>query len=35
MWKRDKAKGVNPKNVDAFDAKFQQYDSEHDKYKAQ
>ena len=32
-WKRDKAKGVNPKDVDAFDAKFKFYDSEHDKYK--
>jgi tetratricopeptide (TPR) repeat protein len=32
-WKRDKAKGVNPKDVDAFEAKYQLYDSEHDKYK--
>lgn len=32
-WKRDKAKGVNPKDVDAFDVKYQLYDNEHDKYK--
>lgn len=32
-WKRDKSRGVNPKDYDAFDAKFQFYDGEHDKYK--
>jgi len=31
-WKRDKSRGVNPKDYDAFDAKFKFYDQEHDKY---
>ncbi|HNP21994.1 MAG TPA: hypothetical protein PKM63_05360 [Panacibacter sp.] len=35
MWKRDKSRGVNPKDYDAFDAKYKIYDSEHDKYKNQ
>jgi len=33
MWKRDKSRGVNPKDYDAFDAKFKIYDAEVDKYK--
>lgn len=33
MWKRDKSRGVNPKDYDAFDTKYKLYDSEHDKYK--
>lgn len=33
LWKRDKSRGVNPKDYDAFDAKYKLYDSEHDKYK--
>lgn len=33
IWKRDKSKGINPKDYDKFDAKFQLYDAEHDKYK--
>lgn len=33
IWKRDKSKGINPKDYDKYDAKFQQYDAEHDKYK--
>ncbi len=32
MWKRDRARGVNPTDYDKFDAKFKQYDSEHGKY---
>lgn len=32
-WKREKSKGVNPKDFDAFDAKYKFYDGEHDKYK--
>ena len=32
-WKRDKARGRDTKAYDQFDAKFKQYDSEHDKYK--
>lgn len=31
-WKRDKVKGVDPKAYDAFDAKMNQYDKEHDTY---
>ena len=34
-WKRDRSKGTNAKDFDAFDAKFKQFDSEHDKYKVQ
>ncbi|QEC65920.1 hypothetical protein FRZ67_00860 [Panacibacter ginsenosidivorans] len=33
MWKRDKSRGVNPKDYDAFDTKYQFYDGEVDKYK--
>jgi hypothetical protein len=34
MWKRDQTKGTaNAKDYDKYDAKFQQYDAEHDKYK--
>ncbi|MEO7209711.1 MAG: hypothetical protein ABIY35_02105, partial [Chitinophagaceae bacterium] len=33
IWKRDKSKGINPKDYDKYDAKFKQYDAEHDKYK--
>ena len=33
LWKRDKSRGVNPKDYDAFDAKYKQFDAEHDKYK--
>jgi hypothetical protein len=32
QWKRDKARGKNPKDFDLFDAKFKQYDAEHGKY---
>jgi len=32
-WKRDRSKGTNTKDYDAFDAKFKQFDSEHEKYK--
>jgi hypothetical protein len=32
-WKRDKSRGVNPANVDKYDALFKQFDAEHDKYK--
>jgi hypothetical protein len=31
-WKRDKARGKDPKAVDVYDAKYKQYDSEHNKY---
>jgi hypothetical protein len=33
MWKRDKSRGVNPKDYDAYDAKYQFYDAEVGKYK--
>lgn len=33
LWKRDRARGINPKDYDAFDAKYKQFDAEHDKYK--
>jgi len=33
LWKRDKSRGANTKDYDAFDAKYKQFDSEHDKYK--
>ena len=34
MWKRDQTKGTaSAKDYDKYDAKFQQYDAEHDKYK--
>jgi len=34
MWKRDQTKGTaQAKDYDKYDAKFQQFDSEHDKYK--
>jgi hypothetical protein len=32
-WKRDKSRGVNPKDYDAYDAKYKIYDAEVDKYK--
>jgi len=33
-WKRDRSKGTaNAKDYDALDAKYKQFDSEHDKYK--
>jgi tetratricopeptide (TPR) repeat protein len=32
-YKRDRSKGVNVKDVDKYDAKFKEYDNEHDKYK--
>ena len=32
-WKRDKSRGVKPADVDKYDALFNQFDSEHDKYK--
>ncbi|MDB5229904.1 MAG: tetratricopeptide repeat domain protein [Chitinophagaceae bacterium] len=32
LWKRDKARGKDPKGYDAFDAKYKQFDSEHGKY---
>jgi len=34
MWKRDRSKGVAPKDYDKYDAKYNQYSDEHDKYKA-
>jgi hypothetical protein len=33
LWKRDKSRGTNTKDYDAFNAKYKQFDSEHDKYK--
>lgn len=33
LWKRDKSRGTNPKDYDAFDAKYKTFDGEHDKYK--
>src|SRR6266536_2995776 len=33
LWKRDKSRGTNTKDYDAFNAKYKIYDSEHDKYK--
>ena len=33
LWKRDKSKGVNPAEYDKLDAKYKQFDAEHDKYK--
>ena len=33
LWKRDKSRGTNTKDYDAFDAKYKQFDGEHDKYK--
>jgi hypothetical protein len=35
LWKRDKSRGTNTKDYDAFDAKYKVFDSEHDKYKQQ
>jgi hypothetical protein len=35
LWKRDKSRGTNAKDYDAFDAKYKLFDSEHDKYKQQ
>jgi hypothetical protein len=32
QWKEEKAKGVNPKDVDKFDALYKQFDAEADKY---
>lgn len=31
-WKREKTKGVDPKNYDVYDAKYKQYDAEHDSF---
>ena len=33
MWKRERSKGVATKDYDKYDAKFNQYSNEHDKYK--
>ncbi len=33
VWKRDKSRGTNAKDYDAFDVKYKQFDAEHDKYK--
>ncbi len=33
QWKRERTKGVAPKDYDKYDAKFNQFSSEHDKYK--
>jgi len=33
QWKEDKARGINPKDVDKYEALYKQFDSEHDKYK--
>jgi len=33
LWKRDKSRGVNPKDYDALDVKYKLFDGEHDKYK--
>ncbi len=33
QWKEEKAQGINPKDVDKYDALYKQFDSEHDKYK--
>jgi hypothetical protein len=35
LWKRDKSRGTNAKDYDAYDAKYKVFDSEHDKYKQQ
>lgn len=32
-WKRQRAKGIAPKDYDRYDAKFNMYSNEHDKYK--
>ncbi len=32
-WERDKNRGVNPANYDKYDALFNKFDAEHDKYK--
>ena len=33
MWKRERSKGVAPKDYDTYDAKYNLYSNEHDKYK--
>lgn len=33
LWRRDKSKGVNTKDYDMYDAKYKQYDVEHNMYK--
>ncbi len=33
QWKRERSKGVAPKDYDKYDAKFNQFSDEHDKYK--
>ncbi len=33
MWKRERAKGLAPKEYDQYDAKYNKYSEEHDKYK--
>ena len=32
QWKEDKAKGINPKDYDKYDALYKQFDAETDKY---
>lgn len=32
QWKRDRSRGVNPKDYDAFDAKLKQFENEHNSY---
>lgn len=32
QWKRDRSRGVNTKDYDAFDAKLKQFENEHDSY---
>ena len=34
QWKRERAKVTAPKDYDKYDAKYNQYSNEHDKYKA-
>ncbi|MDQ2753388.1 MAG: hypothetical protein M3R72_10245 [Bacteroidota bacterium] len=34
QWKRERTKGVAPKDYDKYDAKFNQFSNEHDKYKS-
>lgn len=33
LWKRERSKGVAPKDYDKYDAKYNMYSDEHDKYK--
>ncbi len=32
QWKRDRSRGVNPKDYDVFDAKLKQFENEHNSY---